>query len=136
MGLTVSVIDDDPDYLLLEVVGDNARFRGTTNVYLDPSGLRGLADAITGFPASPQDVRTYTLGVPDPKFARRFCRVELKCRDISGHAQMRVEIEDDHEPGYAAFVFPIEAAAVDRFVEALAGLQRARSGEARLADAL
>lgn len=94
-----------------------------------------VASAIAEFPRTPADERRYEFGSSDAKVAGGYVRICLRCVDGAGHALLEVVVEGDdrvHTPGSAAFSFPVWAADVDRFVERLRVIDRARKGEAAL----
>ncbi|MEP7009099.1 MAG: hypothetical protein ABJC13_02140 [Acidobacteriota bacterium] len=135
-GLSISVVDPDPDYLGIKIRGWNERFSGTTFIYAECSSLSGLAAQIAGFPKGIPDERVFVFGSKDPRVAGGYCRLRLRTIGGVGHAMLDIEIDDksehDDSPGLAAFSNPIAAASVDDFVGALRRVEFARKGDAML----
>ncbi len=129
-GLTIAVVDVDDDYLGIDIAAVNERFAGSARIYAGLHQLSEFANAITGFPARPDDKRIFEFGVRDAGRRRRaggFVGLEFHCPDRAGHPELSVAIEDDaqwHSEASSRFTFPIEAAALDRFVVALRDLER------------
>ena len=132
MGLSIKVIDVDPDYLGIEIHASNGRYSGSAPIYADHEQLSDVADHISGFPANPREERIYEFGEHGPAFAGGYCRIALRCSDQAGHIVLEVLIEDYDKLTMAQFSFQVEAAAIDEFAGRLRGMERARQGEARL----
>lgn len=123
--LVLSVEQLDPDYVLVHVAAADGAFAGATSVYAPPNAFRALAAELRGFPARTADTRELILGSFDPEHAGGAVRLIFRTTDGAGHSALEAEIEDKHwgMPLRRVSVrFPIEAAAVDRFVHALAEL--------------
>src|SRR5262245_35502566 len=134
-GLTITIVDVDPDYLGIDIHAENDRFAGSTHIYAGLTELGEFSDCIAGFPTSPVDTRDYEFGSRDRGFAGGYCRLRFRCVDGLGHAQVEVAVQDDEdwrEVGIAEFSFPVDAAAVDRFTSSLRELERNQSGAAIL----
>jgi hypothetical protein len=134
-GLTIKIVDPDQDYVGIEIRAANGRFAGSAAIYAALDDLRKFADRIAGFPSNPEDERDYEFGARGPAVAGGYCHLRFVCLDRAGHAAVDVQLEDDsrrHSGGSALFRFLILAAAVDRFTDALHGLDGARSGSATL----
>jgi hypothetical protein len=134
-GLTITIVDVDPDYLGIEIRASNDRFAGSTRIYAGLSQLSEFADRIAGFPTNPKDDRRYEFGTPDPGFAGGYCSFHLQCVDSSGHARLHVAMEDDyrlHELATAKLAFPVLAADIDRFTIRLRDIEKEQFGEANL----
>jgi hypothetical protein len=129
-GLTITAVDVDDDYLGLDIAAASERFAGSARIFAGYHELSEFAKAITGFPARPDDKRTFEFGIRDAgrkKCAGGFVRLEFRCTDGAGHPELHVAVEDDaqyHAEAASSFAFPIEAAEVDRFVAALQDLER------------
>lgn len=135
VGLTITAVDADDDYLGIEIHASNTRFAGSTRIYAGVAELSELAGKIEGFPRAYEDCRVHEFGTTDPSFAGGFCSITLRCLDRAGHVGVDVMMEDDegaYAPAQAQFSFQTEAAAVDRFIENLRIIEKARSGEALL----
>lgn len=138
-GLTISVVDPDDDYLGLEISAASGRFAGATRIFAALDELGEFAVAIRGFPLDAGDSRRFEFGSRDPKHAGGFVELTFRCVDGTGHAEVHVAITDDdqfHSEASSQFSFPIHAAALDRFVQALCGVESAKAGEATLAAAV
>jgi len=137
-GLTITVVDRDIDYIGIEIRATSGRFAGSTWIYADLDDLSRLADAIKGFPKSANDERTFTFGSRDPATAGGYASLTFRCVDASGHSVLEIAFEDDenrYSEANAQFTLPVEAAGIDRFVNALRDLERNRSVEAVLHSA-
>ena len=136
--LEFTVVDPDPDYLGVEIRAQSDRFAATTFIFAGHGQLTELADLIAGTPASVPDQRRYELGSPDPHWAGGYCTLLLKTSDRAGHLVLEVHLADDDQRssgGQATFNFPVEAAAIDAFVQGLRAMDAARSGYATLGPA-
>ncbi len=138
-GIRIAVVHAEDDFCGLDIRAESARFAGSALVYADHGQLHEFARAIAGFPAHSADVRSFEFGSCDPGVAGGYVKLELRCIDAAGHAEMAVLIEDDsqfHAKAQAEFTVPIEAAAIDSFVRALHTIDIAVSGEATLKSAI
>ena len=134
-GLTITIVDRDPDYLGIEIRASNDRFAGSTRIYAGLAELSEFANRIAGFPSNPKDERNYEFGSPDPGFAGGHCTFHLQCIDSVGHARLRIALEDDHrlhELATAKLAFPVLAADIDRFTTRLREMEKEQFGEANL----
>jgi len=134
-GLTIKVIDEDDDYLGIEIQVSNARFAGSTRIYAGNDELSEFAATIAGFPTSASDERIYEFGSRDPSSAGGYCKLHFRCVDSAAHAIVEVSIDDDkvfYSDEEAHLSFGAQPAAIDQFTKALHGLERARSGEVTL----
>ena len=134
-GLTIKIVDPDDDYLGIEIHASNDRFAGSARIYAGLTDLSEFAGHIAGFPANARDERTYGFGSREPGVAGGYSGLRFHCLDQSAHAAVELALEDDdrrYGSGTAQLTIRIEAAAIDRFVEALRELEHARSGEAEL----
>jgi hypothetical protein len=136
VGLQFAAIWDDADMIELRVIASSAAFRGEAKVYVAIGQLEEAAATLKGFPQSPADVRELTLGSFDPGYVRGAINMRFYCTDSSGHAYVEAKIESQEKPGgtheSALLSIPIEAAALDSFVEELRRLESRKSGIARL----
>jgi len=134
-GLSIMVVDPDPDYLGVEIAASNGRFACSTRVFAGLDELGEIADALAGFPASMNDTRMVELGTVNRTHAGGYVRVSFDTTDTLGHARVAIECVDDddlYSSGSAAFEFPVEPAGIDRFVTALRAVQSHRTGTAKL----
>ena len=79
-GLTITIVDPDPDYLGIEIGASNERFAGSTRIYAGLAALSEFANHIAGFPSNPKDERSYEFGSPDPGFAGGHCTLNFAVR--------------------------------------------------------
>jgi hypothetical protein len=140
-GLTVEVVDIDEAYLGVSLAASNGRFCGSIRkIYAEYGELARFAADLSGFPASPTDVRTFELGGKDISGVTGWARLEFRAADRLGHAVLMVHIETANWTGVSpgplpenvAFSVAIEPAGVDRFVEQLRALDSRRADTARL----
>ena len=134
-GLTITIVDVDPDYLGIEISASNARFAGATRIYAGLKELSEFADRIAGFPSNPQDTRTYVFGTSEPGFAGGYCNIQLKCIDNAGHARLDVVLEDDgnlNESATAKLSFRVLAADIDLLTIRLREIENEQAGKANL----
>jgi len=135
--LKIVIIEvEDPYYFVIEITAASERFSGSTWVKVDVEQLTNFANAIAGFPISPEDTRNYEFGLSDPFNMRGYCKLSFYCIDLVGHAKVDLEIMDDTafhpEEPFAKFSIPIEANDIDRFVNHLISIEKIQSGEACL----
>src|SRR5262245_62175130 len=135
LGLTIRIVDPDPDYLGIEIQASSHRFSGSARIYAGLNDLTEFAGCIEGLPSNSEDRRTFEFDTTERGFAGGYCSVSLYCVDRAGHARLEVVIEDDNREERmesAKFGFPILAARVDEFVFKLRQLERDQDGEAVL----
>jgi len=136
VGFDFQLIWHDNDVLNLRVSAWNGAFGGVAEVYEAIGDLQAAAALLRGFPNSPADIREVVFGNFDRKFAAGGVRMRFHCIDGSGHAYVETTIDAKYETGgtvqTVVLAMPVEAAAVDRFVEELQRLESDRSGTARL----
>jgi hypothetical protein len=113
----------------VRISGWNGAFGGMSDAYLGLDGLKETAAAIRGFPRNVQDVRKIMLD--SERVSMRFY-----CVDSAGHASVDSTIESASDATgktqSATFSLPIEASAVDTFVEDLGRLSMSGTGIAIL----
>jgi hypothetical protein len=117
-GLTITVVERDPDYLGVEIQASNGRFAGSAWVFAGVGELGEFAAHLLGFPANANDDRVYEWGSRDPHYAGGYASTRFHCLDHACHAALDITLEDDdqrYEGETARLSFRIEAAAVDRF---------------------
>lgn len=138
-GLTITIVNDDPGYLYIEICASNDSFAGSTYIYAGLNELSDFADRIAGFPSTPQDERKYEFGSRDGKFAGGYCSVHLRCIDSVGHARLGITVQDDdclNELANATFGFPVLAADIDRFTTRLREIEKEKCGTVNLPTAV
>jgi hypothetical protein len=125
IGLQLEVIYQDNDLVEVRVSAWNSLFGGSSDVYLNKGELRELAGKLRGFPNSPS--------------AGGRVLINFHCTDGSGHAHVEAKIESNDAAGsrQSAILFlPIEASAVDSFVDALSGLEESVNAAAFLTSTI
>lgn len=136
LGVQFRIIWDDKDLVEVRVSAWNGAFGGTSDIYVGNGELEEAGAKLSGFPRNLTDTREILLGSFDQHFVRGGVRLQFYCVDQSGHAYVDSQIESDshfHRTIQSVLVsLPIEAAAVDRFVEGLLRIGAARSGMAFL----
>ena len=139
MGLTIRVNAFDDWLFGIDLRAWNERVTATTFIESSLTQLGQLASCIAGFPARPEDDRSFIFGSPDSAESRGYCSLRFRAIDSAGHAVVDVVVEDGGPPGShatgtgmakAEFSIPVEAAEIDRFVLALREVQRTEIGEA------
>lgn len=134
-GLTITVVDPDPDYLGIEIRAWNDRFAGTAFVFAGFHQLSEFALLVAGFPARVPEECRYEFGSPDHRVAGGYCSFRLHMADAAGRAVLDVTIEDDtnrHSSGLAVFSLPVEPASLDAFARDLRRVASQKTGSARL----
>jgi hypothetical protein len=140
MSLVVEAVWDDPDMLEVRVAVSNSSFSGQTNVYVGLGDLAAAADHLAGFPTSPGDERRVSWGSEEPGSRLGQVKLLFRCRTGAGHPVLAAEVRSSDlaaaEPGQIVRLqLPFDAAGMDRFVEALRAVERARRGTAVLEGA-
>ena len=136
--LVVDAVYDDDDLLELRVTISNGSFSGGTSVYVDRDALESCAALLKGFPAPVQDERVVEWGDSDVSSSLGGVKLRFLCIDASGHAGVWAELRSSDSlsgvmPHQTVRLFlPIEAAAVDRFVDELAIVGAKKRGRAQL----
>jgi hypothetical protein len=136
IGFELQLIWHDNDVLNLRISAWNGAFGGVAEVYEAIGDLQAAATQLRGFPNSPADRREVIFGNFDRKFAAGGVSMRFHCIDRSGTAYVEATIDAKYETGgtvqTVVLAMPVEAAAVDKFVEELERLESNRSGTARL----
>jgi hypothetical protein len=134
-GLRIAVSWFDEDVVELLVNASNGTFSGEAQVYECHGAPVQLAEGLRGFPDTVADTREFVLGTFRPDLAGGGARLRFRCVDAVGHAIVEVEMRaDPRRRGHytAAFAMPIEAAAIDHFVEQLGSMTLERDSHATL----
>jgi hypothetical protein len=133
-GLTIEAVDNDGDYLGIEIRASNGRFAGYAWIYAGNDELSEFAARIAGFPATFQDRRSYEFGSPDQTTAGGYCSLKLRCLDRTGHVVVDVFLDGKLKdaPESTLFSFKTEPSAIDQFVLSLRRVESARAGSATL----
>ena len=136
-GVEFEVDWSDNDLIQYRVTCSNGRFRGETRMYLDHGALGELAESLRGFPSSSKDSRDIELGAPDAKFAGGGILMAFRCVDSVGHAVAIVRLRTDGckgpgEPESVCLYIPVEAGAIDAFVDQAATIDETLGATAYL----
>jgi len=141
-GISLEVIWFDEVEDLLEVVFKctNGYFSGYAEMYVTSYELSKLAKALSGFPPRPDDFRDFELGTLNPKHADGGARMHFYCSDAAGHAVVDVKLRGSACNGVGeiesvALRMPIQAAAVDNFVQQLMAIGKTVGASAFLQQA-
>jgi hypothetical protein len=141
-GLEVRVIHTDDRLIELRIWASNGEFTAQANVYADADAPRNLAQVLRGFPVQPGDVREFQLGTFRQDVAGDGVHLQFYCTDSTGHAAVDVRVEARRldrgrvaRMQTASFCLPIEAAAVDAFVQQLIRMPIAVGAAAQLDSA-
>jgi hypothetical protein len=132
--LTVEAVDNDGDYLGIEIRASNGRFAGYAWIYAGNDELSAFAAHIAGFPASFEDRRSYEFGSSDQNTAGGYCSLALRCLDRTGHVLVDVFLDGKLKdaPESARFSFKTEPSTIDQFVLDLRRVECDRAGAADL----
>ena len=136
IGFKFKVIYGDADLLKVRISAWNGAFGGVADVFVGIGGLEEASAKLKGFPKHPSDVRELMLGAFGPRFAGGGVSLRFYCADASGHAYVDTKIESETLPSrpvqYVNLSQPVEAAAVDSFVDELRQIGMRKTGIARL----
>ncbi|MBB5065939.1 hypothetical protein [Granulicella mallensis] len=135
-GLKVAYLWHDSDVIEVRVTAENAKFRGTADVYVGTDGLLEAAAALVGFPKNGLDKREVTFGAAGKEFAGGSVHLEFYCKDMAGHAAFRASIEGDYgvqEVAESATVcVDFDPAALDAFLVELQQVEKEHRGSASI----
>jgi hypothetical protein len=135
-GFEFQVLWHDNDVIKLGVSAWNGAFGGAAEFYEAIGDLRDIAAQLRGFPTNSADTREITFGNFDRKVAGGGVRMRFHCVDDAGHAYVEATIDSNYYSGgtiqTVVLSMPIEAAAVDTFVQELQRLESNRAGVAHL----
>jgi hypothetical protein len=132
-GFRFDVIWRDDDAIQLCISAWNGSFGGIADAYQAIGDLEKAASKLKGFPRSPTDTRELEFGSFDRKCAGGGVKMRFHCVDGAGHAYVEASIDSKYQTAgtvqTAILSMPIEASAVDTFVQQLndIGLNRART---------
>jgi len=136
VGFELRVLWHDDDVINFCVSAWNGSFGGLAEIYDGIGALRDAAAQLYGFPKNPKDVREVIFGNLERKYAGGGVRMRFRCVDGAGHAYVEATIDSNCQSGgtvqTVVLAMPIEAAAVDTFVQDLQRLEDERTGAARL----
>lgn len=131
----------DTHLLQCDVTCSNGAFSGRTRVYLGHSRLAEMAGVLNAFPTHVSDVRDFELATSDPQTPAGGVLLHFYCLDSSGHIAVNVQLRGDTCAGMGqlesvALKIPLEAAAIDKFVEQLRNFRNEGGGVAHLPMAI
>lgn len=136
-GFEFTILWSDVDLYEVRVVAWSGEFGGCAETYVTIGGFREAADKLRGFPANLDDNRTLQFGEFGRDTAGGAVAMNFFSKDLSGHIRVEARLESDHASGHVQSVHllaPIEAAAVDSFVEELQQLEANGKGMAFLSS--
>ncbi len=136
IGLEFQAGWDDVDVIDVRISAWNGTFGGTTNIYVGVGELEEAAATLRGFPNDSSDTRELKFANLGMGGGRGIVGLRFYCTGGAARAWLQARIESIHDSvGPAESVvlsLPIEAAAIDIFVEQLHRLGASKSGIARL----
>jgi hypothetical protein len=140
ISLQVRWFDEVEDFLEVVFRCTNGYFSGQTEIYVTREVLLKLAKALSGFPSHPSDFRDFELGTSNSNHADGGARMHFYCSDAAGHAVVEVKLRGAACNGMGevesvALCIPIQAAAVDNFIEQLKALGKTVGASAFLQQA-
>jgi hypothetical protein len=123
-GVRISIIYTDEHLIELRIAASNGVFAGQVDVYADAYAPAECARTLHNFPTSPGDIREFELGDLNTGNAGGGAGFRFYCVDSLGHALAELRLQSDPLRGggvsdSAVLHIPVEAAAVDEFVEQL-----------------
>lgn len=136
VGFKFCVLWRDADAINLGVSAWNGTFGGLVEIYEGTGDLRDAAARLRGFPKEPADMRELVFGNFDRNFAGGGVRMRFHCVDGAGHAYVEATFDSNCKSGgtvqTVVLAMPVEAAAVDTFVQELERLEDVGAGSAHL----
>jgi hypothetical protein len=140
IGVQFEVVYKDDDLIEVRISASNGTFCGEASAYLGIGEVEEIATKLQGFPTRPSDAREIMLGTFDPNSAGGGMSMRFYCSDRSGHAYVEARIESGHESTRVVqsvvLLLPLEAAAVDSFVDELRRLDAGIGERASLKGAV
>jgi hypothetical protein len=139
-GIEFRVIYEDTDMLELRVSAWNGAFGGHANVYVRLGHVEDVAAKLRGFPETPHDSREVSFGAFGPQSAGGGVSLRFYCIDGAAHAFVASRLESGEMIAgvlqSVLLALPVEAAAMDSFVDDLGRLGLERHGVALLRAAV
>ena len=136
VGFQFRAIWFDTDLIRLCVSAWNGTFGGTADIYEAIGDLEEAAAQLRGFPHNPSDRREIVFGTFDRKCAGGGINMRFHCIGGAGHSYVEATIDSNCESAgtvqTAVLSMPVEAAAVDVFVQELQRVGANRAGTAFL----
>jgi len=123
-GISISVEWWDEDVVIFDFSASNGMFGGEVKVYLGPDALEQIAKDLTGFPKNANDRREIDLGAFSIVHAGAGVQMRFACVDAACHPVVDVKLRTQECTAFCelqsvALRIPLEAAAVDDFVNQL-----------------
>ena len=136
-GIEFEIVWFDQDVTEYQITCSNGPFRCAARMYLAPDDLSKVAEILSGFPSSVQDVRDVKLGAFESNAAGGGVHMNFRCVDSVGHVTIRVMLRGDRnqvcdEHQSACLHIPVEAGSIDAFVNQASRIQRATGVKAYL----
>ncbi|HST08996.1 MAG TPA: hypothetical protein VLL05_01360 [Terriglobales bacterium] len=124
IGISFSVEWWDNDVILFLARTSNGVFSGETTLYSGHDELAQLAETLNGFPKDAADHREVELGAFSTSHSGGGILMRFSCLDAVAHAAVDVKLRTQECGAFGDFEsvalrIPIEAAAVDAFVNQL-----------------
>jgi hypothetical protein len=136
IGFHFQAIWFDSDLIELCVSAWNGTFGGTADIYEAIGDLEEAAAQLRGFPRNPSDRREIIFGNFDRKCAGGGVKMRFHCIGGAGHSFVEATIDSNCESAgtfqTAVLSMPVEAAAIDVFVQELQRVGANRAGTAYL----
>ena len=136
IGLEFQAIWHDVNMIDVRISAWNGTFGGTSRVYVGIGRLEEAAAALRGFPRNPSDTRELTFAGLGKRDIRGDVSLRFYCAGGAAHAWLEASIESAYDfagPAQSVILaLPIEAAAIDVFVDQLHRLGATRTGVAFL----
>ena len=122
--LAITIVANDEDYVLIDVSAADGRFAGATELYGGDECTRQIAIGLQGFPRTPEDRHVVVLGSKEQSVAGGWVEIVCRCLDLAGHVMLEISIVDKYreqplEERTVRVHLPVEASAIDMFVEQL-----------------
>ena len=136
VGFEFKLIWFDSDVIELRCSGWNGAFGGTAALYEGTGDLELAAEKLRGFPQNPSDQRELIFGSFSRNSAGGAVKMRFYCVGGAGHAYVEATFDGGFEKAgtieSALLSMPLEAAAIDAFVQELRVMGANRTGTARL----
>jgi hypothetical protein len=136
LGFRFQVNWSDDDAVQLGFSAWNGMFGGAADMYEPIGGLEAAAAQLRGFPSDASDTRQITIGNFNRKCAGGGVSMRFYCIDGAGHSYVEATIDSNFQYGRVTqtvtLSMPVEASAVDAFVQQLHVAGAKRRGKAHL----
>ncbi|WP_263357186.1 hypothetical protein [Acidicapsa ligni] len=143
-ALQFTYLYHDFDLIEVRIEVENARFRGSADVYVDTHKLSEVAAKLKGFPTDVLDAREFMFGGFGSNIAGGAVHLHFFCKDLAGHPIIRARIEafsvdlripsgsQIDTPESTVLYVDFEPAALDVFLTQLEEIERIHKGSAVL----